>query len=91
MQDRHHYGKDIHRNNKPEDPKKTANPYLSISYDSFYNYNPKEETFSDTKNTQIRYFTEKARKAVKSNIRTKNVPKVDITKPEILEINLFVN
>jgi len=91
MQDRCHYGKDIHRSNKPEDPKRTANPYLSTSYNSFYNYNPEEETFSNTENTQIRYFAEKAKRAVKSNIRTKSVPKIKITKPEIPEMNLFVN
>jgi len=41
----------MHRNNEPEDLKRTANPYLSISYDSFYDYDPEEETFSDIKNT----------------------------------------
>jgi len=91
VQDRHYYGKDIHKNNKPKDPKRTANPYLSTSYNSFYNYNPEEETFSDIEDTQIRYFAKKARKAVKSNKRTKSVLKIKITKPEIPEINLFVN
>jgi len=90
-QDRHHYGKDMHRNNEPKDSRRTANPYLSTSYDSFYDYNPEEETFSNTEDTWIRYFAEKARKAVKSNIRTKSVPKIKITKPEIPEINLFVD
>jgi len=91
VQDRRFYGKDIYGNNEPKDLKRTANLYLNISYNSFYNYNPEEETFSDTKNAWIRYFTEKARKAVKSNVKTKSVPKIEITKPEILEINLFVN
>ena len=81
----------MHRNNEPKDSKKMANPYLSTSYNSFYNYNPEEETFSNTENTQIRYFAEKAKRAVKSNIRTKSVPKIKITKPEIPEMNLFVN
>jgi len=81
----------MHRNDKPKDPKRTANPYLSTSYNSFYNYNPEEEIFSDIKDTWIRYFAEKARKAAKSNVKTKSVPKVDITKPKIPEMNLFVN
>jgi len=91
VQDRRHYGKDMHGNNEPKDLKRTANPYLSTSYNSFYDYNPEEETFSDTEDTQIRYFAEKAKRAVKSNTRTKSVPKVKITKPEIPEMNLFVN
>jgi len=81
----------MHGNDKPKNLKRTVNPYLNTSYDSFYNYNPKEETFSDIKNAQIKYFTEKARRAVKSNIKTKSIPKIEITKPEIPEINLFVN
>ena len=81
----------MHRNNEPEDLKRTANPYLNTSYDSFYNYNPEKETFSNTEDTQIKYFAEKARRAVKSNMRTKSIPKIKITKPEILEMNLFVN
>jgi len=81
----------MHRNNESEDLKKTANPYLSTSYNSFYNYNPEEETFSNTENTQIRYFAEKARRAVKSNVRTKSIPKIEITKPKIPEMNLFIN
>ena len=91
VQDRHFYGKDIYRNNEPEDPKRTANPYLNTSYNSFYNYNPEEETFSNTENTQIKYFAEKARRAVKSNIRIKSVPKIKITKLKILETNLFID
>ena len=67
------------------------NPYLNTDYNSLYNYNPEEETFSNTKDTQIKYFTEKARRAVKSNIRTKSVLKIKITKPKILETNPFVN
>ena len=81
----------MHRNNKPEDLKRTANPYLNTSYNSFYDYNLEEETFSNTESTQIRYFAEKARKAVKSNMRTKSVPKIKITKLKIPEMNLFVN
>jgi len=67
------------------------NPYFNISYDSFYDYNPEKETFSNTEDTQIRYFTEKARRAAKSNIKTKSISKIKITKPEILEINPFIN
>jgi len=81
----------MHKNNKPKNPKRTANPYLSISYNSFYNYNPEEETFSNTKDTQIRYFAEKAKRAAKNNIRTRSVLKIKITKPEIPETNPFVN
>ena len=81
----------MHRNNEPENPKRTANPYLNISYNSFYNYNPEKETFSNIKDTQIRYFAEKAKKAAKSNIRTKSIPKVEITKSKIPEMNLFVD
>ena len=67
------------------------NPYLNTDYNSLYNYDPEEETFSNTKDTQIRYFTEKAKRAVKSNIKTKNIPEIKIIKPEIPEMNLFVN
>jgi len=90
-QNRLYYKKDMYRNNKPKDLKRTANPYLSISYDSFYDYNPKEETFSNTEDTWIRYFAKKARRAAKSNMKTKSIPKIKITKPEISEINPFVN
>ena len=81
----------MYKNNKPKDLKRTANPYLSISYNSFYNYDPEKETFSNTENIQIRYFTEKAKRVAKSNMRTKNVPKIEIIKPEISEINPFVD
>jgi len=67
------------------------NLYLNTDYDSLYNFNPEEETFSNTENTQIRYFAEKARRVTKSNIRIKSVPKIEIIKPEILETNPFVN
>ena len=67
------------------------NPYLNTDYNSLYNYNPEKETFSNTEDAQIRYFTEKARRAVKSNIKTKSVPKIKIIKPEIPETNPFVN
>ena len=40
----------MHGNDEPKDLKRTANPYFSISYDSFYDYNPEKETFSNTKN-----------------------------------------
>ena len=81
----------MYRNNESKDLKRTVNPYLSINYNSFYNYNPEEETFSNTEDTQIKYFTEKARRAAKSNIKTKSVPKIKITKPEISETNPFVD
>ena len=68
-----------------------VNLYLNTDYKSLYNFNPEEETFSNTKDTQIKYFAEKAKRTVKSNTRTKSVPEVEITKPEIPEINLFVN
>ena len=90
-QDRLYYGKDMHRNDEPKNPQKTANPYLNTDYNSLYNYNPEEEIFSNTKDTQIKYFTEKAKRAVTSNIRIKSVLKIKITKPEIPETNLFVN
>jgi len=51
MQNRCHYGKDMYRNDEPKDLKKTANSYLNTSYNSFYDYNPEEEIFSDTENT----------------------------------------
>jgi len=81
----------MHGNDEPKDPKRIVNPYLSTSYNSFYDYNPEEETFSNTEDTQIRYFTEKARRVTKSNTRTKSVSKIEITKPEIPETNPFVN
>jgi len=37
----------MHGNNKLKDLKRTVNPYFSISYNSFYNYNLEKETFSD--------------------------------------------
>ena len=70
---------------------KGQNPYLNTSYNNLYNYNPEKETFSNTKDIQIKYFAEKARKAAKSNQRTKSVPKFKITKPKIPEVNLFVD
>jgi len=70
---------------------KEQNPYLYTSYNSLYEFNPEEETFSDTEDAQIRYFAEKARRAAKSNTRTKSIPKVEITKPEIPETNPFVD
>jgi len=91
VQDRHHYGKNMYGNNEPEDLRRTANSYLNTSYNGFYNYDPEEETFSNTKNAQIKYFAEKARRAAKSNIKTKSVLKIKITKLEIPETNLFVN
>ena len=78
----------MHRNDQPKNQK---NLYLNTDYSNLYNFNPEKETFSNTENTQIRYFAEKARRAAKSNIKTKSVPKIEITKPEILEINLFVD
>jgi len=81
----------MHRNNKPKDLKRTANPYLNTNYNSLYNYDPEEETFNNTENTQIKYFAEKARRAAKNNIKTKSVLKIKITKLEVPEINLFVN
>jgi len=70
---------------------KGQNLYLNTDYNSLYNYNPEKETFNNTENTWIKYFTEKARKAAKSNIKTKSVPKIEITKPKIPETNPFVN
>jgi len=70
---------------------KGQNPYLNTDYNSLYDYNLEKETFSNTENTQIRYFTEKAKRVAKSNTRTKSIPKIKITKPEISETNPFVN
>jgi len=67
------------------------NPYLNTDYNSLYSYDSEEETFSNTKDTQIRYFAEKAKKAAKSNIKTKSIPEIKIIKLEIPEINLFVD
>ena len=50
-QNRLYYKKDMYRNNKLKNLKETANLYFNISYNSFYNYNPEKETFSNIKNT----------------------------------------
>ena len=57
----------MHKNNEPKDLKRTANPYLNTDYNSLYNFNPEEETFSDTKDTKIRSYTAQAKEAVQSN------------------------
>jgi len=46
--DRIWYGKNIYRNNQPENQK---NLYLNTDYNNLYNFNSEEETFSNTKNT----------------------------------------
>ena len=55
-QDKLYYGKDMHRNNKFKDPKRTANPYLSTDYNSLYDFNPEKETFSDIENAKIKSY-----------------------------------
>jgi len=67
------------------------NPYFILDYNSLYDFNPEKETFSNIEDTQIRYFAEKARRVAKSNIKTKSVLEIEIIKPEIPEINLFIN
>ena len=81
----------MHGNDKPKDLERIANPYLNTDYNSLYDFDPEEETFSNTVNTQIRHFAEKAKRAVKSNIRTKSVLKIEIIKPEIPETNPFID
>jgi len=81
----------MHRNDEPKNPQRTVNPYLNTDYNSLYNFDPEKETFSNTEDAQIRYFTEKAKRAVKSNIRTKSVLKIEIIKPEIPETNPFID
>ena len=43
------------------------NLYLNTDYDSLYNFDPEEETFSDTENTRIRSYAVQAKEAAQSN------------------------
>ena len=70
----------MHRNNKPKDSKKTANPYFSTDYNNLYNFNPEEETFSNTKDIKIRKYTKQAKKAL-----------AKIAKPKIIINNPFID
>jgi len=53
VEDRIWYGKNVHRNDQPENQK---NPYLNTDYNSLYNFNPEKEIFSDIENTRIRSY-----------------------------------
>ena len=55
-QDRLYYGKDMHRNNQPKNQK---NLYLNTDYNSFYNFNPEKETFSNTKIQELKVILHK--------------------------------
>ena len=67
------------------------NLYLNTDYNSLYNFNPEEETFSNIKCTKIKSYAVQARSVVQNNQRTKSVPRIEVIKTEILDINLFVD
>ena len=64
VQNRCWYGKDIHRNNEPEDLKRTANLYFNTDYNSLYNFNLEKKSFSDTEDIKIRKYIKQARVAL---------------------------
>ena len=55
-QNRLYYGKDMHRNNKPKNLKRTTNPYLSTDYNSLYNFNSKRKRLLVTENAKIKNY-----------------------------------
>jgi len=61
------------------------------SKDSLYDFNPKKETFSNTKDIRIKYFATQAKKAAKGNQRAKTVRLTKITNPKIIINNLFTD
>jgi len=81
----------MHSNNEPENLKRTVNLYFNLNYNSLYNFNSKEETFSNTKDTKIKSYTTQAKTVAQCNQKTKRVPKIKITKTKIPETNPFVN
>ena len=70
----------MHRNNEPKDLKRTANPYLNTDYNSLYNFNPEEESFSNREDIKIRKYTEQARET-----------SAKIAKPKIIINNPFAD
>ena len=78
----------MYGNDQPENQK---NPYLNTDYNSLYNFDPEEETFSNTENVRIKSFIAQTKTMVQSNQRTKKVLKIKVIKAEIPDINLFVD
>ena len=66
------------------DSKGTMDPFSQQSNNSLYDYNPEEETFSDTKNTQIEHFAKKASKAAKGNQKAKTARLTKVMKLQII-------
>ena len=56
------------------------NPYLNTDYNSLYNFDPEEETFSNIKNARITKYTEQAKRIT-----------VRIAKPRIIINDLFID
>ena len=81
----------MHNNDKLENPKRTANPYLKPDYNSLYNFDLEEKTFSNTKDIKIKSYIAQARQIMQSNQRTERIPRIEITKAEIPDTNLFVD
>ena len=46
----------MHGNDELENSQKTANPYLNSDYNSLYNFNSEEETFSNTEHIKIKNY-----------------------------------
>ena len=78
----------MHGNDQPENQR---NPYLNTDYNSLYNFDPKEETFSDTEDTRIRSYTVQAKEAVQSNQSAKTAKLSKIVKLWIIMENLFTD
>ena len=56
-----------------------------------YNFNPKEETFSNTENIWIKHFATQAKKTAKNNQRAKTAKLIKIVKPQIIIKNPFTD
>ena len=61
------------------------------SYNSLYNFNLKEETFSNTEDIQIKYFATQVREAVKDNQKAKTIKLAQVIKLKIIIKNPFTD
>ena len=57
-----------------------ANPYLNIDYKSLYDFDPEEETFSNTKDTRIKSYAMQAKTVVQSNQSAKTAKLTKVIK-----------
>jgi len=67
------------------------NPYLNTDYNSLYNFDSEEETFSNTENTRIRSYTAQAKKAAQSNQEAKTAKLTKVIKLKIIIKNPFTD